>query len=379
MTPDVVIVGAGVVGLACAAESASRGFSTLLVERHESFGRETSSRNSEVVHSGIHYPPGSLKARLCVTANRNLYGACERDGVWIRRCGKLVVAVTPEEIPKLEEIFRRGEVNGVEGLRMLEAREALALEPNISCTAALLVPPAGIVDSHELMRSYIHRAKENGADIVYSVSLVGAEKTAAGFKLRLRESGGDTTQIDCRYVVNAAGNSCDDVASFFGIDVDAAGYRLHPNRGHYFRVAPERGRLVSRLIYPVPPQKLTSIGIHITLDKAGQVKLGPDAEYIDPALGESEWYKFDETRRDRFFEAVVRYFPALRRDDLTPDQVGVRPKIQKPGEEASDFIIAEESSRGLPGLVNLIGIESPGLTCAAEIARMVVGELRQIS
>ncbi|HLF15537.1 MAG TPA: NAD(P)/FAD-dependent oxidoreductase [Bacteroidota bacterium] len=375
MTPDVVIVGAGVVGLACAAESASRGLSTLLVERHESFGRETSSRNSEVVHSGIHYPPGSLKARLCVAANRNIYQTCEHDGVWIRRCGKLVVAVTPEEIPKLEEIFRRGEMNGVEGLRMLDAREALTLEPNIFCIAALLVPSAGIVDSHELMRSYIHHAKEHGVDIAFGVTLVGAEKTAAGFKLRLREAGGDTTDIECRCVVNAAGNSSDDVASFFGIDPDAAGYRLHPNRGHYFRVAPERGKLVSRLIYPVPPPRLTSIGIHITLDKGGQVKLGPDAEFLDPALPESEWYKFDESRENRFYEAVARYFPSLRREDLTPDQVGVRPKIQKPGEESRDFIIAEESSRGLPGLVNLIGIESPGLTCAAEIARMVFRQL----
>ncbi len=371
MTTDVVIVGGGVVGLACAAEGASRGLSTLLVERHSSFGQETSSHNSEVIHSGIYYPPDSLKARLCVPANRNLYASCERDGVWFRRCGKLVVAVTPEEVPILEGIYKRGVGNGVEGLRMIEASEALSLEPNIACVAALVVPSTGIVDSHELMRSYIHRAKEHDADLVFGATLVGAEKTANGYRLRLREAGGEVTDVECRYVINSAGYSCDDVAAFFGIDPDAAGYRVHHNRGHYYRVAHERGRLVSRLVYPVPPPKFTSIGIHITLDRGAQVKLGPDAEYIDPAIPESEWYKFDESRRDRFFDAVVRYFPVLRREDLTPDQVGVRPKIQKPGEEAKDFVIVEETSRGLPGLVNLIGIESPGLTCSAELAKFV--------
>lgn len=371
MTLDVVVVGAGVVGLACAAEGARRGLATLVVERHPSFGQETSSRNSEVVHSGIYYPRGSLKARLCVEGNRNLAALCEREGVWFRRCGKLVVAVTPDEIPELEEIRRRGEGNGVEGLRMLDAREALALEPDIACVAALLVPSTGILDSHELMRSFIRRAKERGADIACGVSLAGAERIPGGYRLALREQAGEVTPVECRFVVNAAGNSSDDVAALFGIDVDAAGYRLRHNRGHYFRVAPGRGRRVSRLVYPVPPPKFASIGIHITLDRGGQVKLGPDAEYLDPSVPEAEWYRFDESRTGRFFAAVSRYFPALRPGDLAPDQVGVRPKLQGPGEEVRDFVIAEESARGLPGLVNLVGIESPGLTCAAEIGGMV--------
>jgi L-2-hydroxyglutarate oxidase LhgO len=258
---------------------------------------------------------------------------------------------------------------------MLDAREARALEPAISCVAALLVPSTGLVDSHELMRAYLVRAKEGGADVVYGVSLEGAEKVAGGYLLRLREHSGETTEMECRLVVNAAGNSCDEVAGRFGIDVDAAGYRIHHNRGHYFRVRRAGGEVVSRLIYPVPPVRFASLGIHITLDKAGQVRLGPDAEYLDPALPEGEWYKFEAGRMQRFFEAVVRYYPALKMEDLTPDQVGVRPKLQGPGEEVRDFVITEESGRGLPGLVNLIGIESPGLTSSAEIARMVFGEL----
>lgn len=389
MNPDVVIVGAGVVGLACAAESSSRGLPTLLVERHPSFGQETSSHNSEVIHSGIYYPANSLKARLCVPANRNLYEQCERDGVWTRRCGKLVVAVSPDELPALEAIHAKGVVNGVEGLRMLDGREVSALEPEISCVAALSVPSTGLVDSHELMRSYLRRAKEHGADVAYGVTLIGAEKIAGGFRLRLSESRGSgtgsaapaapgpETKIECRIVVNAAGISCDTVASLFGIDVDAAGYRIHPNRGHYFQLASARYRPVSRLIYPVPPPKMTGIGIHITLDRAGRIRLGPDTEYIAASVPPEEWYRFDESKKDSFYKAVVRYFPALRREDLSPGQVGVRPKIQKPGEDPRDFIIAEESSRGLPGLVNLIGIESPGLTCSAEIARMVFGELME--
>ena len=176
MNVDVVIVGAGVVGLACASESASRGYSTLLVERHHSFGQETSSRNSEVIHSGIYYPAGSMKARLCVPANRDLYAWCEREDVWFMRCGKLVVAVTPAEIPKLEALCRNGEGNGVEGLRLLDSREALALEPNISCAAALLVPSTGIVDSHGLMRSYLRKATAHGATVAYDTVLAGVEK-----------------------------------------------------------------------------------------------------------------------------------------------------------------------------------------------------------
>ncbi len=371
MNTDVVIIGAGVVGLACAAETASKKLATLVLERHASFGQETSSHNSEVIHSGIYYPTSSFKARLCVPANRALYDYCEREGVWTRRCGKLVVAVSDEEVPQLEAIHTNGTGNGVDGLRMLDAREARSLEPNIACVAALHVPSTGLVDSHELLRSYLRRATSNAADIVYNTSMEGAERAPGGYKLRVREEGGESTNIGCRYVVNAAGNASDDVAAMFGIDVDAAGYRIHHNRGHYYRVAHARGALVSRLIYPVPPVKFTSIGIHITLDRGGQVKLGPDAEYIDPEIPESEWYRFDDNRRGMFHESVVRYFPALQLEDLSPDQVGIRAKIQKPGELAKDFIINEESARGLPGLVNLIGIESPGLTCSAEIAKMV--------
>lgn len=369
MDVDVLIIGGGIIGLASAAESAKRGYATLLVERHASFGQETSSRNSEVIHSGIYYPTGTLKARLCVAGNASMYRECERLGVWHRNCGKLVVAVTDDEIPELESIYARGQANGVQGLRLLDPAGAEALEPNIRCRKALQVPSTGIVDSHELMKAYMNEAREHGGDCAFGIEFQSAEPVTGGFRLRFKERSGEEVVLSARTVINAAGLSADQVAGGFGMDAESAGYTLHPNRGHYYRVAASKSTLVSRLVYPIPLAKLTGTGIHITLDRGGQMKLGPDAEYIDPAVDRSQWYTFDDSRGDMFFEAVVRYFPALERSDLSPDQVGVRPKVQAPGDGIRDFVIAEETNRGLPGLVNLIGIESPGLTCCHEIAK----------
>ncbi len=375
MDADVVIIGGGVVGLACAFESAARKYRTLLVERHESFGQETSSRNSEVIHSGIYYPTGSLKARLCLAGNKTTYDDCADFGVWHNRCGKLVVAVSPDEVPEIERIHQRGTANGVQGLRILSGTEARKVEPAIECHAALDVPSTGILDSHELMKAYLHEARSAGADISFGVEFLGGEKKGGAFALCLKDTTGDEIRLSTGVVVNAGGVQADRVAQSFGIDTDAAGYRVHPNRGHYYSVSMSKSRLVSRLVYPVPNPRLTDLGIHITLDRSGQMKLGPDAEYIAPGVPPAEWYKFDDTRREKFHRAVSRYFPALQPEDLSPDQVGVRSKIQAPGAPVADFVVRNERERGLPGLVNLIGIESPGLTCAREIAREVFRQI----
>jgi len=372
MKVEVCIIGGGIVGLACAAESALHGFSTLLVERHASFGQETSSRNSEVIHSGIYYPTNSLKARLCVRGNQSLYGECERAGVWMKRCGKLIVAVTPEEEAPLQTLYNRGIANGVEGLRILDARDASKLEPNVKCYAALYSPNTGIVDSHQLMKSYYLQARSNGADIALGVEYIGREKDNSIFHLKLKDTNGEIVNIDSRCVINSAGLQSDKVAETFGIDIDDAGYRLHHNRGHYYSVSSAKSWLISHLVYPLPHENLVSVGIHMTIDKAGRIKLGPDMEYLDFCMPELDWYKFDNSRREKFYTAVHRYFPVLDIEDLSPDQVGVRPKLKGSEETIKDFIIKEESDRGLPGLVNLIGIESPGLTCAREIAREVL-------
>lgn len=369
MTYDLLVIGGGIVGLACAAEAAGRGKSALLIERHPSFGQETSSRNSEVVHSGIYYPTGSLKARLCLAGNATTYADCDRHGVWYSRCGKLIVAVTEDEEPELERLWKLGTANGVEGMEMLDFSQARRLEPHIACRGAILIPSTGIVDSHGLMKAYFHEAAAGGCDIVFGVRFTGGERANGTFDVRVQEQAGGETRFSALAVINAAGLQSEEVARRFGVDTAAAGYRLHPNRGHYYALSMAKSALVNRLIYPVPYRHLVGAGIHITLDSAGMCKLGPDAEYIDSSLPESEWYRFDDTRREKFYAAVKRYFPALDREDLSPDQVGVRPKREGSSGSLMDFVIAEESAKGLPGLVNLIGIESPGLTSAREIAR----------
>ncbi len=371
---SVLIIGGGVVGLACAAECAKRGFSTLLVERHHSFGQETSSRNSEVIHSGIYYATDSLRARLCVPANKNLYSYCEKNNVWFNRCGKLIVAVTDEEVPELEKLFQRSKANGVPGVELLTGGQAKTVEPYISSVAALFLPSTGIIDSHELMRAYMHEAKSYGAEILFDCSFKQLVECNNGFKVALQDAHNEVTELSAQYIINSAGLGAASVAELCGITIDDAGYKMYPNRGHYFRVASSKSSLVSRLVYPVPPPKHEGLGTHITIDRGGQVKLGPDQEYCIN-IPEQQWYQFDESKKEKFFLSVKRYFPALELDDLSPDQIGVRPKIQKPGEDPRDFIIQEESGRWLPGLVNLIGIESPGLTCAREIAIEAVAKL----
>jgi L-2-hydroxyglutarate oxidase LhgO len=375
ITVEVLIVGAGIVGLACASECAHAGYTTLLVEQHRSFGQETSSRNSEVIHSGIYYPTGSLKAELCVRGNRTTYKDCERSGVWHRACGKLIVAVTPEEEGELAVLLERSKANGVGGVTMLTQQQAKRQEQHIRCSAALYLATTGIVDSHQLMGAYAHDAGEAGATIGYGMKFLRAEKTGDGYRVYLRETDGTESEVITDRLVNAGGLHAIDVARAVGLDTVRCKYTMHPNRGHYFRIPMAKSGLISHLVYPVPPKHFAGLGIHITLDKAGQVKLGPDTEYIDPALPEEQWYIFDESRKAAFHKAVARYFPALTLSDLAPDQVGVRPKIQGPGEPARDFIIADEKKHGFPGLIDLIGIESPGLTCAREIGKKVVGML----
>ncbi len=368
---DVVIIGGGVVGLACAAESATMGYSTLLVEKHGSFGQETSSRNSEVIHSGIYYPTAFVKARLCVSANHSIYKECERSGVWTNMCGKLIVAVNPGEESALQDLHHQGQENGIEGMRFLDSRQAAKIEPHIKCHAAIYLPSTGIIDSHGLMKSYLAEAKAGSADMAFGVEFKNGGWSKGSFKLNLRDASGEATQIESRYVVNSAGLHSDLVAENFGIDIDRAGYRLHHNRGHYYTVSARKSRLISHLVYPLPHEHLVSVGIHITIDRAGQAKLGPDMEYINSLVPEPQWYVFDDSRKEKFYNAVKSYFPDLSMEDLSPGQVGVRPKLLGSETKVKDFIISEESGKGLPGLVNLVGIESPGLTCAREISREV--------
>ena len=372
MDADVVVIGAGVVGLACARELSERGRDVVLIERHERFGVETSSRNSEVIHAGIYYPVGSLKARLCALGNRSLYAWCESHRVPHARLGKLIVAIAEEEEPKLDQILRQAAENGVESLQRFAPNQVHRLEPHVHATHALWSPDTGIVDSHQLMASLLADAESHGCTAAWRHEVVGVEQVQGGYRVAAM-SNGETTALETRSVVNAAGLDADRVAALPGLDVAAAGYQLHYARGHYFRVNPRKRHIASHLIYPAP--HATHLGIHVTLDLAGGVRLGPDLQYLPDR---AQNYDVAESLRPAFHKAVSRYLEGLDETDLAPDLAGIRPKLQGPGEPFRDFVIQEESARGLPAWVNLVGIESPGLTCCLEISHLVADTLEAV-
>ncbi len=364
--PDtaVTVIGGGVVGLAVAARLARRHPDLVLLERHEKHGQEASSRNSEVIHAGMYYPPGSLKARLCVEGNRMVYDICARHGIPHRRLSKLIVAASPGEVPALEGILERGRKNGVE-LSMISAAECRALEPNVRSAGALLSPNTGIVSAHGLMDVFLRQAREAGATFLPRSEVVGIERRTGDYRLAVR-TGTEVDSFTTERVVSAAGLEADTVAALAGIDVDTAGYRLHHCKGSYFSVRAAKAGLVSRLVYPVPGH--FSLGTHAVLGLDGRLRFGPDAEYLPHHHFD---YRVDESRRAAFGEAVRQLVPVIEDTDLEPDIAGIRAKLQGPGEGFRDFVIAEESGRALSGLVNLIGIDSPGLTCAPAIAEEV--------
>jgi L-2-hydroxyglutarate oxidase LhgO len=361
---DVLVVGAGVVGLAVAAALARRGRDVVVLERRRGVAQETSSRNSQVIHAGIYYPEGSAKARLCVRGRELLYARCRAHGIPHRALGKVIVATEPAEIAVLEELARRGTRNGAPGLELIDAAALARREPQVRALAALLSPRTGIVDAHALCLSFAAEAEAHGATVALQSELVAAEPLPGGFRVEVRGPDGACASARCAALVNAAGLDADRVAAAAGLDVERAGYRLHPCKGDYFAVAPGAPLRVTGLVYPV--HGAAGLGIHVTVDLAGRLRLGPDATYVD-AIG----YAVDAGKAEAFAAAARRYLPDLRTEWLSPDQAGVRPKLAGPGEPFRDFVVAEESARGRPGLVSLVGIESPGLTAAPAIAEEV--------
>jgi L-2-hydroxyglutarate oxidase LhgO len=362
------IIGAGAVGLAVAAELSKTREGVLLLERNPGFGQETSSRNSEVIHAGIYYAKGSLKARLCVEGNRRLYGLCEKSRIPHRRCGKLIVAASLDEEEVLADIQVRARENGVEDLKMVSARQIASLEPNVRACAGLISPSTGIIHSHRLMRHFAARARRNGVQFVPHTTVTRVERRDDGrYRVHAAYPDGEADIFSSRVIVNCAGLESDRIAASMGIDIDTAGYRLHYWKGEYFSLDAAPGFL-NRLVYPVPQPNHVGLGVHATIDLSDRVKLGPNATYLP---GRSLDYGVDPDARQAFFEAARRYLPAITLAQLKPEMAGIRPKLQKPGDPARDFIIAEESAKGFPGIVNLIGIESPGLTASPAIARHV--------
>lgn len=349
---ECVVAGAGVVGLALARKLAMDGREVVVLEREERFGTGISSRNSEVVHAGIYYEAGSLKARLCVAGNRALYAYCEARGVDHRRCGKLIVATAEDQLEALHTIQARAADNGVP-LRWLDGSAAQVLEPQLRCRAALHSPGTGIVDSHGLMRALLKDAEDHGALLVLRSPVTGGRIDGTGIELVV--GGAEPTRIRARRFFNCAGLGAPALAhALEGFPGDRVP-PLHLSKGSYFALAgPNPFR---HLVYPVPVSDW--LGVHLTLDLAGQARFGPDQEWVD-----REDYDVDPKRADSFYESVRRYWPDLPDHALVPAYAGIRPKLRGPGEPAADFQVQGSEAHGIPGLVNLFGIESPGLTAS---------------
>ena len=361
---DCIVVGAGVVGLAVARALALAGREVLVLEAANAIGTETSSRNSEVIHAGIYYPQGSLKARLCVQGKAMLYDYCGARGVPYRRCGKLIVATAPEQLAQLDGIKQRAAINGVDDLQWLSRDEARALEPELECVAALLSPSTGIVDSHALMLTLLGDLENAGGLLALNSPLSQAQCASNAIHIEAN----DGTRISARTVVNAAGLHAPDLARRFEglnpIHVPRAAYA----KGNYFTLS---GRApFNHLIYPVP--EAAGLGVHLTLDLGGQAKFGPDVQWVD---GPHDLV-VDASRGQGFYAEVRKYWPGLQDGALAAGYAGIRPKIHGPHEAAADFLIQGPSDHGVAGLVNLFGIESPGLTSALAIGAHVAEMLR---
>ena len=362
---EAVVVGAGVVGLAIARSLALEGREVLVLERAGLIGSETSSRNSEVIHAGLYYPNGSLKARLCVAGKKALYDYCERFGVGHRRCEKLVVATEEDQLTALKALGENAARNGVE-TSLLTAEEANALEPELQSLGALLSPSTGIIDSHGLMLALQGEIEAAGGFVAFHAPVERIARDGAGYRV---ETGGPApVSLGCDLLVNAAGLYAEQVArAIEGLPHDGLP-KMHFAKGNYFTL--QGASPFSRLVYPMPAEGV--LGIHITLDLAGQARFGPDLEWI----ARPDDYDLDPRRAERFYDSVRRYWPGLRDDSLSPAYCGIRPKIHGPGEAQPDFRIDGPREHGLPGLVNLFGIESPGLTSSLAIGEMVTGLLR---
>jgi L-2-hydroxyglutarate oxidase LhgO len=354
---EVVVIGAGVVGLAIARALALAGREVVVLEAAGAIGTHTSSRNSEVIHAGIYYPAGSLKARLCVRGRDALYRYCDEKGVPHRRIGKLLVAVTDDEIPSLEKYAASARANGVDDLVSVDRNEAQALEPSVRCVRGLLSPSTGIIDSHELMLAYRRDAEAAGAKVIVNTPVLRGRIARSGIEL---DAGGtEPVTVRCQVLVNSAGLFAQHVASTIeGLD-RATVPPCHYAKGHYF-VLSSRSPF-RRLVYPMPVPG--GLGVHVTLDLAGQVRFGPDVAWIDDVD-----YGFEEARAAAFYRAIRHYFPGLPDGALSPGYTGIRPKLGPSTSPAADFVLQGPTVHGVPGLVNLYGVESPGLTASLAIA-----------
>ena len=361
---DITIIGAGVIGLAVASEVAREDRNVYILERNETFGKETSSRNSEVIHTSLFYPTGSLNAKTCSRGQVLLYELCEKHDIACKRIGKLIVAVDDTEVGALEKLYQKGIADGID-LAILSRQELKKLEPNVNGVAAIFSPSTGIIDSYGLMSYLLSKARGSDAQIVYKTEVVAIDKVSTGYKVSVMEPGGDSS-FTSRLVVNCAGFHSDKVARMCGIDAMAeASYKLYYCKGEYYSLSPIRGRMINHLVYPMPlPESLA--GIHTVTDVFGRTRIGPHFYYVDEID-----YVMDSSQKQSFYHAIRSLFPFVEYDDIDPESAGIMPRLYNKGEAFREFTIKHEYDKGLPGFINLIGIESPGLTASLAIARYV--------
>ncbi len=361
---ECVVIGGGIIGLAVARALARAGREVLLLEKERWIGQDTSSRNSEVIHAGLYYPQGSLKAKLCVEGRNKLYAYCAERDVPHKRVGKLVVAVNDDEIELLRRVIKHAEAAGVTDLEWLDEQAAKAMEPDLACVGAFHSPSTGIVDTHALMLAYQTDAENAGASVVLRSPVMGGKVTPQGFTLDI--GGAEAMTLEAKLVVNCAGLYAPSVARTIAGVPAATIPQDYYCRGVYFTLAGKAP--FKRLVYPVPEH--AGLGVHLTLDMAGAARFGPDTEWIDGID-----YTVDPRRGDKFYAAIRTYWPALPDNALMPGYAGIRPKISGPKEPGADFMIAGPETHGVPGLVNLFGIESPGITSSLALADIVAEKL----
>ena len=362
---DITIIGAGVVGLAVADELSANYTNVVVIEKNDSYGEETSSRAGEIIHSGLYYPTGFFKGDFCRLGNIALYEICSERNVPYRRVGKILVATDCEQIERLTKIKTKGEENGVEDLSMLSKRQIRDLEPDVKAEEGLLSPSTGIIDIHNLMHSFAHEAETNGAIVVYRSKVTGIKYDGAYYVVEVNHG---EYYFKTKVLINSAGLYSDQIASLVGIDIDNQGYRIFYSKGSFF--ASSSAPKLRHLVWPVNPKKNnhnnTRRGIHTDIDLAGNIKFGPHWEYVNELN-----YAVDESNKKLFHQSISSYLPAVTLESITPAMSGIRAQLQGPNDEYRDFVIKDEVNLGYPGLINLIGIECPGLTNCIPIAHYV--------
>jgi len=356
------IIGAGVVGLAVA-RALSYSFNNendiLVIERENTFGKGISSRNSGVVHSGLYYPTGSLKHKLCIIGRRKIYQYCDQKNIQYNKCGKLIIAINEDEISQIHSLYDRSVENGIENVYLIDKKSIGKLESETAAREGLLLKETGIIDSHSLMKSFEYEIKENNGTILYQTTVTAIEKHKYSYLFNLM----DGTVFDSEFVINCAGLDAVKMAGLLKMPLPS----FYPCKGTYFGYSKKMN--VSHLIYPVPEKNLTGLGVHATIDLEGRLRFGPDVEYFNSI----DDYSVNEDKLESFYQSAKRIFPAISKEYLFPEMAGIRPKLQGPGDsKIKDFYIKDESELGFPNFINLLGIESPGLTSSMAIGDYVL-------